>query len=167
MSFFRSLRVLALLTLFLLPLSPPLSAQEIVIGDSIACGVKDAGHLRGGCHIGASPLAVLHMVLSYPVDELADQVVVLSGGASNNPAQVDFTRQAISYLKDHGAHIVLLGVGNSLPDSVGLNEALKNYTETADAIFVWGWRDVHPDNYAEVLRVIREQECKAWRICVI
>ena len=164
MLIFRHIRAIILPLLLLLPLSQ-LSAQEIVIGDSIACGVKDVGHLRGGCHIGASPLAVLHMVISYPMVGLADQVVVLSSGVSNNPAQVALVRYAVTYLRDHRAHVVLLGVGDRLPDSVGLNNALKFYAESVDGIFVWGWQDVHPGSYGEVLRVIREQECKAWRIC--
>lgn len=161
---FRHIRAIILPLLLFLPLSP-LSAQEIVIGDSIACGIKDVGHLRGGCHIGASPLAVLHMVLSYPVELFQGQVVVLSSGTSNNSIQISLVSTMVDYLKDHGAHIILLGVGDRLPDSVGLNNTLKFYAESVDGIFVWGWQDVHPSSYGAVLRVIREQECKAWRIC--
>ena len=164
---FRLIRAIILPLLLLPPLSQSLRAQEIVIGDSIACGVKDVGHLRGGCHIGASPLAVLHMVLSYPVEIFRDQVVVISTGTSNNSAQVSLALQMVQYLCDHRARILLLGVGDRLPDSVGLNDTLKFYAESVDGIFVWGWQDVHPDNYAQVLTVIREHECTFWRICSI
>ena len=162
-------RLIKATILLLLLCSLPLQARaqpEIVIGDSIACGVKDAGHLQGGCHVGASPLAVLHMVLSYPVDLLSGQVVVLSSGVSNDPEQISFAGQAVAYLHDHGAHVVLLGVGNRLSDSVRLNDTLKFFSETADGVFVWGWQNVHPQNYNEVLSVIRREECLAWRICL-
>ena len=164
---FRLIRAIILPLLLLLPLSQSLRAQEIVICDSIACGVKDVGHLRGGCHIGASPLAVLHMVVTYPVVGLEDQVVILSTGVSNSPSQISFVRDIITYLRNHRAHVVLLGIGDRLPDSVGLNDTLKFYAESVDGIFVWGWQDVHPGNYAQVLTVIREHECTFWRVCTI
>ena len=153
--------VLCLLSSFV----TPIQAQEIAIGDSIACGLKTAGHLQGGCKIGASPQAVAEMVWSYPSDLYKDQVVILSCGASNNPQQLEYCLKDMDWIVAHGGKIVLLGVGEVLPDSPEINDLLKAYADVHDAIFVWGWHDVHPQSYQIVLKAIRNKECSSWRIC--
>lgn len=142
-------------------------SQEIAIGDSIACGLKTAGHLQGGCKVGASPMLVAEMVATYPSDLYKDQVVILSCGVSNNPAQIEFCLKDMDFIAEHGGRIVLLGVGTVIPGSYDLNSLLKAYADVHDAIFIWGWHDVHPNDYAQVLKLAREQECVYWRICGI
>ncbi len=156
---------------FILGLCAPAYCQtwgnEIAIGDSIARGLKEAGHLRGGAVVGAAPRAIFHLLTTYPRADLKDQVVILSCGASNNPQQLPDCLADLDYLAEAGAKTILLGVGSSLPDSKAINELLGAYASVHNVPFIWGWVNVHPESYSSVLRFIRDAECKAYKVCGI
>lgn len=162
---YRLLRASVLSVLLLTPLRG--YAHEVVIGDSLACGVLDAGKLYGVCRVGASPKLVNFMLLQYPAEALKGSSVILSCGVSNNPSQIDYCRRDLAYLTANGAKVIMLGIGTSIPDSVALMQQLKLYSNLYDAPLVYGWHDVHPQNYGLVLRVIRGEECRLRRICSI
>ena len=159
----------AIILPLLLLLSGPANADpEIAIGDSIALGLKEAGHLAGGAVVGAGPRAVAHMVGSYPTDLFKQAVVILSCGASNDTTQLGYCKEDVHYLTSLGAYVILLGVGDVIPKSQQVNDILLSYTnDYPNTLFVHGWFEVHPPSYPALLRFIREHECISWRICQV
>lgn len=140
---------------------------ELVIGDSIACGVADAGDLEYDCKIGLSPKGVLAMLKTYSPEKLKGRIVILSGGVSNDPSQLSVVEQELEYLDKAGAKVVILGVGQVIPDSQNINKLFGLYADHYGAIAVAGWYEVHPSNYRALLKFIRDQECREWRVCEI
>jgi hypothetical protein len=162
-------RIRAMALTFLLLLSGQANAQtEIAIGDSIAVGLKLSGQLKGGAVVGASPRMVAHMVGTYPADLFKQAVVILSCGASNDTTQLGYCKEDVHYLTSLGAYVVLLGVGDVIPNSQQVNDILLSYTnDYPNTLFVHGWFEVHPPSYPALLRFIREHECISWRICQV
>ena len=139
---------------------------ELVIGDSIACGIGAAGELETDCKIGLSPKAVYARLLTHSKESLKGRIVILSAGVSNDPAQIEYVAKDLEYLNDAGAKVVILGVGFVI-DGGRINRLLGSYADNYGWIAIAGWTEVHPGNYHMVVDFIREAECKVWRICAV
>jgi hypothetical protein len=118
---------------------PPVAASggqqdgsPLIIGDSLAS--KDG--LGGSGVVGASPKAVLSSINALSPDEVRGRDVVLSSGASNNPAQASLVYEQIQALKKKGAgNVTVVGVGDR-PDFAGVNDTLELVTGRAGGRFV-------------------------------
>jgi hypothetical protein len=93
----------------LVALTSAAEARSLVIGDSIAHGVRMACRCAGITREGAPPSEVLGMVQRAGIRP--GDVVLLSTGASNNPADVVSIAAQIRALRDTGARVRVLGVG--------------------------------------------------------
>lgn len=136
-------------------------SAELAIGDSIAVGLQ----LPGSAKVGIGPKEVVRRIGMTPLPELHDQVVVLSTGLSNNPAQSSYVLLQMKMLKAAGAKVVLLGVGATLPQSVKINQWLSDLADYYDVPFIDGWVDVHPADYRVLLENIRLVECQDYELC--
>jgi len=134
------------------PASNP--SAPFVIGDSIGAGIAAAAKAPNATTVGASPTAVLNTIENTPDDNVRGKNIVLSGGASNNPAEVALVERQIRALQEKGAaNITLVGVGDR-PDFAGVNERLAEIANRTGARFT-GALDprnlssdrVHPRNY--------------------
>src|SRR5580765_5371200 len=118
---------------------PPVAASggtqgggPLIIGDSLAS--KEG--LGGSGVVGASPKAVLSSINALSPDQVAGRDVVLSSGASNNPAQASLVYEQIQALKKKGAgNVTVVGVGDR-PDFEGVNDTLELVTGRAGGRFV-------------------------------
>lgn len=118
---------------------PPVAASggqqngsPLIIGDSLAS--KDG--LGGSGVVGASPKAVLSSINALSPDQVAGRDVVLSSGASNNPAQASLVYEQIQALKKKGAgNVTVVGVGDR-SDFGGVNDTLELVTGRAGGRFV-------------------------------
>lgn len=112
--------------------APASSTGPLIVGDSIA----SKGGLGGSGVIGASPKAVLDNVSGLPGDQVNGRDVVLSSGASNNPAQAGLLEQQIKALQDKGARsVTVVGVGDA-PKLQGVNDGLAATAGRFGANFV-------------------------------
>lgn len=145
---------------FICAICAPAYADEIAIGDSIAVGLG----LPGSAKIGIGPEAVLERIRRAPY--VYGDVVILSTGLSNDPtASDDLIAQQIVALQTNGAHVILLGVGEHVPNLWRLNEVLGAHAARAGIPFVYGWPEVHPPSYPALLRQVREVECNIYKVC--
>ena len=106
--------------------------------------------------IGASPQAVLASVTALPDAQVKGRDIILSSGASNNPAQVQLVSQQIQTLKAKGAaSVTLMGVGDR-SDLSGVNDNLMQVAQQTGARFVplapgnLSPDRVHPQDYGSV-----------------
>ena len=128
-----------------------------VVGDSLGVGVQQAGKYEGRTAEGLSPQKVLGVVNGLSDLQVKDRDVILSGGASNDPAQTALVEQQVQALKDKGAKsVTLLGVGDR-PDIAAANATLADIAQRSGATFrpidpatLHGDR-VHPRSYAGLL----------------
>ena len=104
----------------------------LILGDSLA----SKGGLGGTGVVGASPKAVLDSITGLPDEQVKGRDVVLSGGASNNPAQASLVYNQVQALKAKGANsVTVVGVGDR-PDFQGVNNVLALVTGRAGGKFV-------------------------------
>jgi hypothetical protein len=136
-------------------------AAELAIGDSIAVGLE----LPGSAMIGIGPKEVVRRIGNIPLGQLYHRVVILSTGISNDPGQWAYVPLQLAMLKAAGAYVIVLGVGTDVPALAEFNDTLKAEALENDMAFVWGWPDVHPENYRILLDNIRRAECQAYKIC--
>ena len=115
-----------------------------------------AARTDGAVQTGAAPQAVLSSVLALPEDQVRGRDVVLSSGASNNPAQVQLVSQQIDALKAKGAtSVTLMGVGDR-SDLSGVNDTLAQIAQAKGARFIplapgnLSPDRVHPQDYNQV-----------------
>jgi hypothetical protein len=103
----------------------------VAIGDSIADGFIKNNGVDGLAKVGASPSQVLAMIDEYAANHnLKGKNVVLSTGASNNPAEIEsIVPKQIEKLKSLGATPTILGTGpgnsNVNLDELKVNERLS------------------------------------------
>ena len=108
------------------------SQGPLILGDSLA----SKGGLGGSGVVGAHPKAVLDSISGLPDDQVKGRDVVLSSGASNNPAQAGLVYEQIQALKAKGANsVTVVGVGDR-PDLQGANDQLAVATGRAGGQFV-------------------------------
>lgn len=144
--------MLALVAVF--TLSDAASAREIALGDLLAVGLQDRCKIPGNGQIGRSPASVLRMIELLPPGQLAGATVILSSGASNDPAHADLALLQIAALKRAGTHVVvLLGVGDGVRNYAAVNRQLIRIAAATGVPFVYGWRGVHPPDYPAVFAV--------------
>lgn len=118
----------------------------IVIGDSIAHGVRGACRCAGRTRVGATPRAVLGYLRRS--GSLSGRTVILSSGASNAPRDLNSVEAQLAHLRRSGARVSLLGVG---PRFGRLNPRLAAMAARHGARFmpIGRTRDgVHPSSYA-------------------
>lgn len=156
-------RLLQILACLLCLNGAPAHSQELAIGDSIAVGLN----LPGDAAVGRSPKAVVAALAMVPLEKLKGKVVILSTGLSNDPSQFEYVTLQLDMLRWAGAKVILLGVGDEVPRFVGLNRWLKAQAEAREILFVWGWPDVHPGDYKLLLKIIRRNECRVYRVCEV
>lgn len=114
------------------PPSSPQATNPLILGDSLA---SKAG-LGGQGVVGASPKAVANSIATLPVDQVKGHDVILSSGASNNPAQASLVYDQIQALKAKGANsVTVVGVGDK-PGLEGVNNALATVSGRAGGKFV-------------------------------
>jgi hypothetical protein len=128
------------------PQSPPVSPvipapvatvpprPPLILGDSLA----SRQGLGGQGVVGASPTAVLAQIDGLLPEQIAGRRVVLSSGASNNPAQTQMLGDQLDRLRSRGAgNVTVLGVGNR-PDFgvAGVNDQLGQIARQSGARFV-------------------------------
>ena len=154
-------------------------AVDFAIGDSIAVGLNGAigNHLVVNLTTaqideiviakqGIGPQNVLtnikNLIAASP-DSVDGSIIALSGGVSNNTAQIDIVKAQIIALTEAGAQVALVGVSTTFPmnnEVVGLklNTALANIASATGAIFAGGFVSgvdhVHPTSYPSVLHQI-------------
>lgn len=131
------------------PPPPPMpNRPPLILGDSLA----SRGGLGGQGVVGASPVSVLAQIDGLLPEQINGRRVVLSSGASNNPAEASFLAEQLARLRSMGAgDITVLGVGDR-PDfqAAGTNGQLQHIATQNGARFVplqpqWLSRDrVHP-----------------------
>ena len=110
----------------------PAPQGPLILGDSLA----SKGGLGGTGVVGASPKAVLDSITGLPDDQVKGRDVVLSGGASNNPAQASLIYDQVQALKAKGANsVTVVGVGDR-PDFQGVNDQLAIVSGRSGAKFV-------------------------------
>lgn len=110
----------------------PTPQGPLILGDSLA----SKGGLGGTGVVGASPKAVLDSITGLPDDQVKGRDVVLSGGASNNPAQASLVYDQVQALKAKGANsVTVVGVGDR-PDFQGVNDQLAIVSGRSGAKFV-------------------------------
>lgn len=81
----------------------------LVLGDSIAAGVRAACGCAGRARVGAGPAEVLRFVLA--ASSLRGRRVILSTGASNDPFDFDSVEAQLLALYRARADVVVLGLG--------------------------------------------------------
>jgi Transglycosylase SLT domain len=117
------------------PVPPPAAPQDahpLIIGDSLA----SSGGLGGSGVVGAQPKAVLDNINALDPAQVRGRDVVLSSGASNNPAQASLVYDQVKALKAKGANnVTVVGVGDR-PDIAGANDTLALVTPRAGGRFV-------------------------------
>lgn len=110
----------------------PQDGSALIIGDSLA----SKQGLGGSGVVGAQPKAVLDNIAALPDDQVKGHDVVLSSGASNNPAQASLVYDQVKALKNKGANsVTVVGVGDR-PDLSGVNNTLAVVTGRAGGRFV-------------------------------
>lgn len=134
--------------------APPLRHDSIVIGDSIAQGLREACGLLGDTMVGRTPRNILIATNVIDAKKIKGKHVVLSTGLSNDPSKKDLPRQQINALIKAGAFsVTVLGVGTRA-DLAGVNELLASAAASAGATFVPLGRlaadQVHPENYMDL-----------------
>lgn len=130
------------------------------IGDSIANGYQTAAGGKGMTQTGASPQKVLDNIAGLNPADLAGKNIVLSGGASNDTANVGLVAQQIAALKAKGvdpANISVVGVGTRA-DFAGVNDKLAAIAAASGAHWTGPLEQgnlaadqVHPKEYATTL----------------
>jgi hypothetical protein len=110
----------------------PQGATPLIIGDSLA----SPQGLGGSGVVGAQPNAVLDSIAALPAAQVRGHDVVLSSGASNNPAQASLVYDQIQALRAKGANnVTVVGVGDR-PDFADTNNTLALVTGRAGGKFV-------------------------------
>jgi hypothetical protein len=110
----------------------PQDASPLIMGDSLA----SSGGLGGSGVVGAQPKAVLDNINALDPAQVKGHDVVLSSGASNNPAQASLVYDQIKALKAKGANnVTVVGVGDR-PDFADTNDTLSSVTGRAGGKFV-------------------------------
>jgi len=116
----------------------PQDGQEpsaVVIGDSLAA----KGGLGGTGIVGASPKAVLDSINEgNKGNSYRDRDVVLSSGASNDPAKAERLAEQLNALSSGGARsVTVVGVGPAIEvKAPGINARLRKLAEDNGAHFV-------------------------------
>lgn len=116
------------------PPSPSATPSQgpLIIGDSLA----SKGGLGGSGVVGASPGDVLDNINNLKPEDVNGRDVILSSGASNNPAQAGLVEDQIKALQNNGAKSInVVGVGNA-PKLAGVNDALAATAGRFGANFV-------------------------------
>jgi hypothetical protein len=115
------------------------ATQPYVVGDSLAQGVAQAGSLEANATQGIGPQKVLSAITSPAMGSVLGRDVILSSGASNdpaNPANADTIAQQIAELKARGArNVSLVGVGDH-PSLTGVNDTLAAIAQKTGARFL-------------------------------
>lgn len=137
---------------------PATDAAPYVIGDSLGVGIRLAGGYKGTALTGVAPDAVLRMVQALPADQVSGKHIVLSGGASSNPAQVGLVEDQVNALKQKGAAgITIVGVGDR-SDLAPLNANLQQIAQRTGSNFApvdpatLATDRVHPHDYRPLAR---------------
>jgi Transglycosylase SLT domain len=122
--------------------SPPVPAPvattpprpPLILGDSLA----SRQGLGGQGVVGASPQAVLAQIDGLLPEQIAGRRVILSSGASNNPAQAQMLGDQLDRLRSRGAGgVTVLGVGNRGDfGAAGVNAQLGEIARQSGARFV-------------------------------
>ena len=122
---------------------PP--SQMVAVGDSIAVLAQRRNGYGGGGVVGAQPEGVLDQVNAIPLGSLVGKPVVLSTGASNNPAQIDkVVPEQIASLKARGAtDIRIVGVGDA--KFPGVNAKLASIAQQNGVTFTGPLTNLQPD----------------------
>lgn len=129
------------------------TVRTLVIGDSIADGVRRACACQGRTRVGASS----RMVLGYVrVAAVGGRHVVLSSGASNSPGDLRSVEAQLAHLVNSGARVTLLGVGPRFAHLNGRLAALAaRYGVRFQPIGATGADGVHPRSYGALARTVR------------
>lgn len=109
----------------------------VAVGDSLGVGIGHAGKMPTYAEQSLSPRAVLANIQNMPADNIAGKDVILSSGASNNPAEVGLVRGQVEALLNKGAaSVTLVGVGDrkDLVDNK-VNDSLKFIASQTGAQF--------------------------------
>lgn len=140
------------------PQAPVSANTPLILGDSIGQGIQAATKAQGYTKVGANPQQILSTITGLPDDQVRGRNVVLSGGASNNPDQVNLVEDQIKALKAKGAaNVTVVGVGDR-PDfkAANLDDKLAGITYQNGGTFValdpatLGKDRVHPTNYTNL-----------------
>jgi len=117
------------------PGAPPGASQQpapLIIGDSLA----SPQGLGGSGVVGASPQVVKDNISALSDAQVNGRDVILSSGASNNPAQAALAADQIKALYDKGAHsVTVVGVGEQ-SNFAGVNTVLQQAAAKGGARFV-------------------------------
>jgi hypothetical protein len=91
-------------------------STPLIIGDSIGVLMqRHSGGFEADAVVGRPPatvLAEIRGIAAATPEALRGRDVILSTGASNNPHDVELAREQIRVLKQAGAHVVMVGVGD-------------------------------------------------------
>jgi hypothetical protein len=148
---------------YVLFLYGPAYSGEIAIGDSIAVGLN----LPGSAQVGISPKEVVRRIAMTPLNDLHNNIIILSTGLSNDPtddANTDLELRMLAAVE--AKHVVLLGVGVEVSNSMAINQWLKSIAEYNGWIYIDGWQKVHPD-YRALKANIAAYVCMAHWQCDI
>lgn len=142
------------------PVSPENSTSSsgsLVIGDSIADGIKQQNKGFGNLYtkVGANTGQILNEVKKLKPEQIKGRTIVLSSGLMNstlNDKSFNDIKNQIDYLRKNGANVQLLGVSNQWDkDGIG-NKRLEEIAKQLGISFVGGYNSdtedkVHRKSY--------------------